>query len=186
MVTQITLFYARKKYAIETNNARQLRENMGAWWRHQMETFSALLAICAGNSPVTRHRVNIGEAGDLRRHRDHYDVIVMGMQRKMCCDLEFLGYFQIIYLISLILSDLTHWGRGTHIFVCKLTIIGSDNGLLSQRRQSNIWTNAGILLIGTLGTNFSEILSEMHTVHSRKFIWKHRLRSGGHFVSSSM
>ena len=22
-----------------------------AWWRHQMETFSALLAICAGNSP---------------------------------------------------------------------------------------------------------------------------------------
>ena len=24
----------------------------GSWWRHQMETFSALLAICAGNSPV--------------------------------------------------------------------------------------------------------------------------------------
>ena len=24
-----------------------------AWWRHQMETFSVLLAICAGNSPVT-------------------------------------------------------------------------------------------------------------------------------------
>ena len=23
------------------------------WWRHQMETFSALLALCAGNSPVT-------------------------------------------------------------------------------------------------------------------------------------
>ena len=23
------------------------------WWRHQMETFSALQAICAGNSPVT-------------------------------------------------------------------------------------------------------------------------------------
>ena len=23
------------------------------WWRHQMETFSASLAICAGNSPVT-------------------------------------------------------------------------------------------------------------------------------------
>ena len=26
---------------------------IGPWWRHQMETFSALLAICAGNSPVT-------------------------------------------------------------------------------------------------------------------------------------
>ena len=23
------------------------------WWRHQMETFSVLLALCAGNSPVT-------------------------------------------------------------------------------------------------------------------------------------
>ena len=26
--------------------------NSNPWWRHQMETFSALLAICAGNSPV--------------------------------------------------------------------------------------------------------------------------------------
>ena len=25
----------------------------GSWWRHGMETFSALLALCAGNSPVT-------------------------------------------------------------------------------------------------------------------------------------
>ena len=24
-----------------------------SWWRHQMATFSALLALCAGNSPVT-------------------------------------------------------------------------------------------------------------------------------------
>ena len=23
------------------------------WWRHQMETYSALLAFCAGNSPVS-------------------------------------------------------------------------------------------------------------------------------------
>ena len=26
--------------------------NVSTWWRHQMETFSALLAICVGNSPV--------------------------------------------------------------------------------------------------------------------------------------
>ena len=26
---------------------------MHSWWRHQMETFSALLALCAGNSPVS-------------------------------------------------------------------------------------------------------------------------------------
>ena len=32
--------------------ARQYCIRPYAWWRHQMETFSALLAICAGNSPV--------------------------------------------------------------------------------------------------------------------------------------
>ena len=60
-----------------------------------METFPALLAICAGNSPVTDEFpaqrpvtrstrmngwVNNGEAGDLRRHRAHYDVTVMDDQ----------------------------------------------------------------------------------------------------------
>ena len=28
-------------------------DNQNTWWRHQMETFSMLLAICVGNSPVT-------------------------------------------------------------------------------------------------------------------------------------
>ena len=58
---------------------------------------------------------------------------------------------------------LTHWGRAKHICVGKLTIIGSDNGLSPGRRQAIIWTIAGILLIGPLGTNFSEILIEIHT-----------------------
>ena len=55
-------------------------------------------------------------------------------------------------------QTLTHWGRVTHICVCKLTTTGSDNGLSPDRCQAIIWTNAGILLIGPLGTNFSEIL----------------------------
>ena len=57
---------------------------------------------------------------------------------------------------------LTHWGRVTHICVSKLTIIASDNGLSPDRRQAIIWTNAGILLIGPLGTNFNEILIKFH------------------------
>ena len=70
-----------------------------SWWRHQMETFSVLLALCVGNSAVpvnSPHKgqwrgalmfslicawindwVNNREAGDLRRHRGHYDVYVM-------------------------------------------------------------------------------------------------------------
>ena len=63
---------------------------------------------------------------------------------------------------------LTHWGRVTHICVVKLTIIGSDNGLSPGRRQAIIWTNAGILLIGPLGTNFSEILIEIYTFSFKK------------------
>ena len=42
------------------------------------------------------------------------------------------------------------------IYVSKLTIIGSDNGLSPGRRQAIIWTNASILLIWPLGTNVSE------------------------------
>ena len=49
----------------------------------------------------------------------------------------------------------------THICVCKFTIIGSDNGLPPGRRQAMIWTNAGILLIWPLGTNFGEIFIGM-------------------------
>ena len=60
-------------------------------------------------------------------------------------------------------SLLTHWGRVTHICVGNLTIIGSDNGLSPGRRQAISWTNDGILLIGPLGTNFSEILMEILT-----------------------
>ena len=70
-----------------------------AWWRHQMETFYTLLALCVGilwspvNSPHkgrwrgalvlslicawTNGWVNNRGSGDLRRHRAHNDVTVM-------------------------------------------------------------------------------------------------------------
>ena len=84
-----------------------------AWWRHQMETFSALLALCGESTahrwiprtkasdaelwcflwsaPWINGSVNNREAGDLRRHRAPYDVIVMGwifisIIRKLCFD----------------------------------------------------------------------------------------------------
>ena len=66
------------------------------------------------------------------------------------------------------LNVLTHWGRATQICVSKLTIIGSDNGLPPDRRQAIIWTNAGLLLIGPLETNFSEILVEILTFSFKK------------------
>ena len=78
---------------------------MQPWWCHQMETFSALLAICAGNSPVTgefpaqrpvmqsfdvffdlclKKRLSKQWQGwwfeDLRCHCAHYGVTVMTTQ----------------------------------------------------------------------------------------------------------
>ena len=65
-------------------------------------------------------------------------------------------------------AALTHWGRVTHVCVSKLTIIGQDNGLFPGRRQAIIWINDGILSIGPLGANFSEILIEFLTVCFKK------------------
>ena len=74
-------------------------------------------------------------------------------------------------------------GRVTHICVGNLTIIGSDNGFLPGRHQAIIWTNAGVL-IGPSGTNFSEILIEIHAFSFNKIVWKCRLRNGSHFVKT--
>ena len=68
--------------------------------------------------------------------------------------------FIILYVVCF--KSLTHWGRVTHICVSKLTNIGSNNVLSPGRRQAIILTNAGILLIGPLGTNFNEMLIEIH------------------------
>ena len=67
---------------------------LDTWWRYQMGTFSALLAFCAGNSPVTDEfpaqrpvtrsfdvffdlRLNKRLSKQLWRHGAHYDVIIM-------------------------------------------------------------------------------------------------------------
>ena len=62
-----------------------------SWWRHPIETFSALLTLCSGNSQSQcrgalmfsfiyawiKGWINNREDGDLRRHRAYCDVIVM-------------------------------------------------------------------------------------------------------------
>ena len=74
-----------------------------------METFSALLVICAGTSPVTgefpaqrpvtrsfdvffdlcldKWLRNNREAGDLRRHRAHYDATVVSYRYRGSADI---------------------------------------------------------------------------------------------------
>ena len=71
------------------------------WWRHQIETYSALLALCEGKSPVTgkfpsqrpvtricawiNGWVSNREAGYLRRYRTHYNVTVMDTISQAAC-----------------------------------------------------------------------------------------------------
>ena len=84
---------------LSLNKILQKHSNGKPWWRHQMESFSTLLALCAGNSLVSvnsPHKgqsrgalmfslicswindwVNNREAGEMRRHPGHYDVNVM-------------------------------------------------------------------------------------------------------------
>ena len=50
--------------------------------------------------------------------------------------------------------------------------------------QAIIWTDVGILLIGPLGTNFSEILIEIYTFSFRKMHLK--MEDGGYFALVSM
>ena len=71
-------------------------------------------------------------------------------------------------MFSPVYNELTHWGQVTHLCISKLTIIGSYNGLSPSQRQAIIWTNAGILSIGPLGMDFSEILMEIDTFSFKK------------------
>ena len=50
--------------------------------------------------------------------------------------------------------------------------IGSDKGLSPIRHQAITWINAGIVLIGPLGTIFNEFLFEIHNFPFKKNIWK--------------
>ena len=78
---------------------------------------------------------------------------------------------------------LTHWGRVMHICISKLTIIGSDNGLSPGQCQAIIWTNAWILLNGSLGATFSEISSEINIFSFKKM---HLKMSSGNWQPSCL
>ena len=85
------------------------------------------------------------------------------LQRASNVAKAFMGLHLNVYFLIL-----THWGRVTHICVSKLTIIGSDTGLLPGWCQAIIWTNAGILLIKPCGTNFDGILIKIKQFSFKK------------------
>ena len=95
------------------------------------------------------------------------------------CNLQLMT---TVYSLWFQTGILTHRGQVTHICTSKITSIGLDNGLSPGRSEAIIWTSAEILLIGTLGTNFSEISIEIYTFSFKKMHLKRRLETGGHFA----
>ena len=132
------------------------------------------VAFCSLHTRNTTNSHQVSRLGDfmlqLWNHED-------GLWR--CCLYTISNSWWLIWNLNLFTNiwffkkcsymfSLTHWGRVTQICVSKLAIIGSDNGLSPGRRQAIIWINAGILLIGSLGTNFSEILMEIYKFSFKK------------------
>ena len=104
------------------------------------------------------------------------------------CHWSFPGVIKPEWLVSVTKSDNLSWTSDHAIFlrlsnlifnalrpsicVSKLTIFGSDNGSSPGRRQTITVAYDVILLIRTLGTNISEILSEIHIFSLKKMHMK--------------
>ena len=78
-------------------------------------------------------------------------------------------------------EDVYYGALNTNSYLPSVSI-GSDNGLSPGRRQAVTRTNAELLSIGLLRTNFSEIRIEILTFSFKKYVWKCRLWNGSHFV----
>ena len=95
-------------------------------------------------------------------------MILQRMMLEVFSETVVVGHGPVVPKLGLQSFILTHWGRVTHTCVSKLTFIGSGNEVSPGRCQAIIWTDAGILLIWPLGTNFSEMLIEIHKFSFKK------------------
>ena len=108
-----------------------------SWWFHQMETFSTLLTLCAGNSlaPVNfphkgqwpralvfslictwiNNWVNNGDDSDLKHHHAHYDITVMFWKNWINCwypgssSYQYINSHAIAYLCKKVLVFHKGW-----------------------------------------------------------------------------
>ena len=129
-----------------------------------------VIRLCVGNSPGTsefpKQKANNEENASIWwRHHVPFHIFHMHL-------FVFYTYPILIYKVCKKESVLTHWGRVTHKCISKLIIIGLDNGLAPGWRQAIIWTNAGIMLMGTLGIHLNEILSKVHTYSFKRMYLK--------------
>ena len=77
------------------------------------------------------------------------------------------------------MTTLTHRDLATLIYM-EWLIIGPGNGLVPNRRQAITWTNADLLAIVSLGTNFRERWIEMQKNNLLKMRLKISFAPSGH------
>ena len=78
----------------------------------------------------------------------------------------------------------TYWGQETHKCVKNYAILFQTIVCHMICPKAIIWTSAGSLSTGPLGTKFSEILINVHFFGWQNDIWKCRIQNIGHFVAS--
>ena len=159
-------------------------ENWVPWWRHQIETFSTLLAICAGNSPVA------DEFPSQRPVTRSFDVFFdLHLNKRLSKQSRGRWFVDADMLILSLLLWFYH-GKDSHNSTTRVSLanfhvsslkighayrhrktgfIGSINGLSPVLREAFTWSNDNLFPIEPLGTNFSEIRISIHA-HTLSFI----------------
>ena len=136
--------------------------------------------VCSKSSPepVRLYHLHICEQIQIRFDSKYKSAAVHGIKLKKVAkqtwviNVGILRYFDYYCVNSLRPGDRN------------LTIIASGIKAVPGRHQAIIWTNAGILLIGPLQTNFSDQSKLYVFIHENAFeniVWK-----WDHFVPASM
>ena len=148
----------------------------------QITSLTIVYTTVYSDADQSKHQSSASLAFVWGIHRDRWIPRTKGQLRGKCfhlmtsscgplylrCQDYGTGIAENYTITSVSTRPLTHWGRETHIYVSKLTDIGSNNGLSPDRRQAIIGINTRILVIRTIGTNFSDILSEIYTFSFKK------------------
>ena len=162
-------------------------ESWCTWWRYQMETFSALLAIYVGNSPVTGEFpaqrpvtrsfevfvdlrlnkrswgwwVNNREAGDFGRHRAHYDVIVMFVEIIVHALFVYCRYHRFHHTASYLHAVIKCMNSLSWIFNLEKKLIA--NFRISTWNNHDIQTSMEFIQLVLMGVILLYVYSYTHT-----------------------
>ena len=161
---------------IFTDRRGQAFEISKPWWHHQMETFSALLALCAGNSPV------VGEFPSQRPVTRSFDVFFdMCLNKrlsKQTCGRRFETRSRSLWRHCNAITALTWWLLAMLLSSCDILVHILYNGFKSQvwkgdRKSIIILANSLLTLI-------------WNSAHPRSFTSKSLTRSNCIGLDKSM